>query len=122
MKESVDAIAKSSIIPGFRCISKFRTFPLLDDIESNGVGGSILSENNESLDSDVKLIEKDMKLVKDSLSTDLELKIKTKNDVTTHFETKYLAVGLSLYEVSFDLGERNASERSILLSGIEDKI
>jgi hypothetical protein len=49
------------------------------------------------------------------------LKLKVGNDVTTHFETKYLAVGLSLYEVSFELGERNVAERLSFLNGIEDK-
>jgi tRNA (guanine-N7-)-methyltransferase len=42
------------------------------------------------------------------------------NNVTTHFETKYRAVGLSLYEVSFDLGHRSRSQRIEMLTGISN--
>jgi hypothetical protein len=39
-------------------------------------------------------------------------------EVTTHFERKYIEVGLKVYEFSADLGVRNRDERVTMLNSI----
>jgi hypothetical protein len=42
-------------------------------------------------------------------------------DVTTHFERKYIEVGLKVYEFSADLGVRNRDERVSMLNDIPER-
>ena len=44
--------------------------------------------------------------------------IEKPEQVTTHFERKYVSAGLQVYELSVELGERDRQQRSFMLGNI----
>lgn len=89
IQTSVRVITESHVLPGLETSSQFRTI---------GNGKEQDGENNPSQNVPEKNVPE---------------------KVTTHFEKKYIKIGLEVFEFSSDLGFRNKEERCFMLNNIK---
>jgi tRNA G46 methylase TrmB len=116
MKASVDGIIEKSAIPDLKMKSNFRTFASNPKNENENENENL----NENEDMNQNDNENENENEKNEIDNEIFKELKV-NIVTTHFEKKYVAVGLPLFEVSFDLNERTLEERLLMLKNIPEK-